>query len=172
MSPSSSKKGIVRLIQPWPNYIDKRGRIGRRHYGIDIMCGYYKDDYMQSIENSKVVEVFEGNSKKSGRVVLEGVSGFTVVYKHIGEFGVMEGDIIGTGVKLGVPNYTNTKSKHLHFEVWDDGTNYNPLLYLTNVCPCLRYEFTTTYPIERYYEKNDPDLYDRLNIIQKKDEVW
>ena len=174
MTPSSSKPGIARLIQPWPNYINKFGTIGRRHYGIDIMSGYYSNDCFLSVEPSKVLEVKEGSSRVSGRVKLEGVSGFIMVYKHCGQFKVEEGDTIECGVEIAKPNYTNTDSKHLHLEVWDGATNYDPLLFLSMIQTELKYEFTTSYPIEKYYIDNHPELYERIkgNIIPREEQVW
>lgn len=167
ISPSTYKDGIVRITQGWPDYY-KNGKKDGRHWGIDIVCGYVDRDHptvpkMVCIEDSIVINIREGNEKTSGKIEMVGINtGLTVIYKHIGSFTVRDMEDVFSGQIVGAPNFTNTKSLHLHMEVWNDEENLNPLDYLFEVQPELKYELSTSFGMMEYYKKEMPEYYEKL----------
>jgi len=157
-SPSNYKLGIVRLTAGWPEYIDGK----TRHMGIDIVCGVGSMDRSVCVEDSEVIRVEEGTKTKSGLIELLGTSGHTVIYKHMGNFKIAVGDEIPEGAMLATPNLTNTDSLHLHFEVWVNGKNVDPLEYLFGVQPDLKYEMSARFGVDMFYKNNQPGMYNEL----------
>ena len=158
MSPSSYKDNVCRITQGWPTYTG-----GKRHYGIDICCGIHHTDKMLCVEDSVVIETFEGNGKKSGYVKLLGlISEKIIIYKHAGKFKVKEKDKIKSGDIIASPNYTNTDSLHLHFEVWNNEKNLNPIEYLMDVQPYLKYELSKNFGMYEYYYNTDKKMLDKM----------
>lgn len=167
ISPSNYKEGIVRITQGWPYYHTKSGIKQRRHWGLDIVCGYGgKDDRAVCVEDSRVVEIRYGSRRKSGYVKLLGNhSKRIVVYKHFGNFEVDENDSVTAGDILATPNFTNTRALHMHLEVWNDESmseNLDPLDYLFNVQQDLKYGMSENYGVANYYKLNYFSIYQKL----------
>jgi len=158
-SPSSYKLGIVRLTAGWPTYIDGK----TTHRGVDIVCGVGSLDRSICVEDSRVMKVIPGDSETSGTIELLGVSGHTVIYKHMGIFRIAVDDEIPEGAILATPNLTNTDSLHLHFEVWVKNKNVNPLEYLFGVQPDLKYEMSARFQVDKFYKNYHPDMYQELS---------
>ena len=162
--PSSWKKNIIKLTAPWPTYIG-----GGAHAGIDIACGGNTTDRAIACEDAFILDIIEGSKSISGTVILDGLeSGYQIKYKHQGDFQIKAGDTIEGGVVLSTPNRTNTDSLHIHFEVWDEDKNLDPLRYLLDTQPNLRFDWLSSDPesesnkTAKYYKKNYPEIYREL----------
>jgi murein DD-endopeptidase MepM/ murein hydrolase activator NlpD len=121
----------------WPvagqisSYFGTRKRHGRRrqHEGIDIAAG--KGTPVSSARSGHVIYA---DSKLSGygkMVIVRHADAFTTVYAHLSEFSVKKGQFVSRGQLVGKVGKTGrARGLHLHFEVRNDKTAVDPLLYL------------------------------------------
>lgn len=162
IAPSSWRDGVACITAPWPEYVS-----GGPHRGIDFACGVNKANRFIAVESGIVVNVVGGSKTRSGYVEVQCDSGHNLIYKHGGNFGVKIADEVEPGDVLATPNYTNTDSLHLHFEVWVGGDNVNPLEYLLGYQPDLKYYWSDdpsslSNKVAMYYKKNYSELYEEI----------
>ena len=174
--PSNYKPGYIHVTQGWPHYHKgKDAIIGKPHSGIDISCGAgkvgMKDARMYAIEDGEVIKIRKGNKFRTGYVQIKGdTSGHTYIYKHAGKykrntggFFVEVGDKVSAGDEIATPDYSLTKSPHLHLMILDEfGEQLNPAERLLQICPFAKFSFSTSLYVREYYQKTNPDLLRRM----------
>ena len=103
---------------------------GRRHPGIDI--GILRSPAVRAAAPGRVIDAgytpgFEGY----GKVVVERVGRYTVLYAHLSRVKVRKGQVVPRGRSLGVAGCTGwCTGTHLHFEVRTGRRTVNPLRML------------------------------------------
>lgn len=105
-------------------------RFGRMHYGIDIPNA--SGTPVHASEGG-VVTSYTGVHSGYGNVVeISHGSGFTSRYAHLTKIMVIAGQRVGKGDVIGTVGTSGTASSgaHLHFEIRNSGTPYNPRFYL------------------------------------------
>lgn len=105
-------------------------RFGRMHYGIDI-----PNSTGTSVRASEggVVTSYTGVHSGYGNIVeISHGNGFTTRYAHLDKIMVVSGQRVNKGDVIGTVGSTGTNSTgpHLHFEIRNTGTPYNPRFYL------------------------------------------
>ncbi len=100
-------------------------KIWRPHRGLDFMAP--KNTPVYSTGNGKVKRVW--HSKTFGKVIdIDHGYGYVTRYAHLNEFKVKRGDIVKRGQIVGLVGNTGLSvSDHLHYEVFKDGVNVNPI---------------------------------------------
>ncbi|NUQ82048.1 MAG: M23 family metallopeptidase [Bacteroidetes bacterium] len=117
---SAPVKGIItRGVQP-----------GVSHFGLDIAVK--SGTPVSAMASGKVVFV-DWTLKTGYTVVVQHVSGFVSVYKHLSSVMVQHGSAITTGEFIALSGNTGeyTTGPHLHVELWHNGNYLNPLDYLS-----------------------------------------
>ena len=109
---------------------------GEFHEGIDIGILRSLDVTAAApgvVEAVGETQYFEGY----GNIVLVDLGdGIEALYAHLSELGVKPGDIVETGQKLGVAGCTGyCTGTHLHFELREDGTAFDPAPLLPATIP-------------------------------------
>lgn len=91
--------------------------------GVDIIPT--GDNTIYSIGNGVVLEIED--KKNLGYYITIKYDELQVVYGHLVEFYVSQGDTITKGQKVGsLKNISNDGNRYLHFEIWKDGNPINP----------------------------------------------
>ena len=106
------------------------------HEGIDIGILRSLDVTAAApgvVEAVGETQYFEGY----GNIVLVDLGdGIEALYAHLSEMGVKVGDIVATGQKLGLAGCTGyCTGTHLHFELREDGTAFDPAPLLPATIP-------------------------------------
>ena len=111
------------------------------HNAVDIVGGGYTLDYVVAHSDGKIVFCQEGyrnmkgstgNASYGNCVKIDHGNGYCTLYAHMLKgLSVKNGDSVKKGQKLGyMSDSGNAYGKHLHFEVWKNGTRINPTEYL------------------------------------------
>ncbi|WP_252504953.1 M23 family metallopeptidase [Sporosarcina sp. Marseille-Q4943] len=117
----------------WPadgGYISSKmgKRWGRVHQGIDIARPSSRSIFAS--DNGVVTDAgYHGTY--GNRVVITHNNGYKTLYAHLASIDVKEGQTVPQGAKIGVMGSTGRSTgMHLHFEVYKNGSNINPLSVL------------------------------------------
>ncbi|WP_186671913.1 M23 family metallopeptidase [Sporosarcina sp. BP05] len=103
-------------------------RWGRTHQGIDIAR---PSSYGIVAADNGVVTTTGRHSTYGNRVVITHNNGYETLYAHLSSIEVSEGQTVPQGTKIGVMGSTGRSTGvHLHFEVFKNGTNINPMSVL------------------------------------------
>lgn len=104
-------------------------RWGRLHAGIDIAASTGTPIYAS--DNGIVVES-EYQSNGYGNIVkIDHQNGFVTYYAHCSKLLVNVGDVVAKGDKIAtIGNTGRSTGSHLHFEIRENGTPYNPFNYI------------------------------------------
>jgi murein DD-endopeptidase MepM/ murein hydrolase activator NlpD len=130
--PTVSASSVVSLTTPVEGYLTRGFDIQQYHYGIDIA----------NKVSSPVVAAADGNVVFSGWTYDDGYEmmiahegGYVTVYKHNQSLLKTTGSYVKRGEMIALLGSTGKTSSgpHLHFEVWKDGTAYDPAQYLLKV---------------------------------------
>ncbi|CAM3193138.1 M23 family metallopeptidase [Filibacter tadaridae] len=114
----------------WPTvggYVSsKRGtRWGRIHQGIDIARPSSRT--IKASDNGVVITAGR-HSTYGNRVIVRHNNGYKTLYAHLASINVHVGQVVPQGTKIGVMGSTGrVTGMHLHFEVFKNGSNINPL---------------------------------------------
>ncbi|MBB4826964.1 murein DD-endopeptidase MepM/ murein hydrolase activator NlpD [Sporosarcina luteola] len=117
----------------WPTvggYVSsQRGyRWGRVHEGIDIARPSSRE--ILAADNGVVTDVGY-HSTYGNRIVITHNNGYETLYAHLSSIDVKVGQTVPQGSHIGVMGSTGRSTGlHLHFEVFQDGSNVNPLSVL------------------------------------------
>ena len=117
----------------WPasgGYVSSKmgTRWGRAHQGIDIAR---PSSYGIVAADNGVVKTAGRHSTYGNRVVITHNNGYETLYAHLSSIEVSEGQTVPRGTKIGVMGSTGRSTGvHLHFEVFKNGTNINPMSVL------------------------------------------
>ncbi len=129
MSPNVNVKGEIAFFPPIQGVVTQKFNLKEKHLGADIAPK----------KSTDVFATFRGTvlsaywTKETGFVVyIQHPQNLVSVYKHLEKTRVKEGDMIGTGKKIGECGNVGTLStgSHLHFEIWKEGRALNPQLYI------------------------------------------
>ena len=109
---------------------------GLPHDGMDIACP--QGTPIKAPADGTVSKVKDGGAKGLSYLVITHNNGLATVYMHLSGFAVGQGVVVVKGQTIGYTGGTPgthgagwlTTGPHLHFEVWDNGTVRNPLVYL------------------------------------------
>lgn len=100
-------------------------RWGRTHQGIDFAR---PSSYEIVASDNGVVTTSGKHSTYGNRVVITHNNGYETLYAHLSSIDVKVGQTVSQGTKIGVMGSTGRSTGvHLHFEVFKDGSNINPL---------------------------------------------
>lgn len=103
-------------------------RWGRTHQGIDIAR---PSSYGIVAADNGVVTTTGSHSTYGNRVVITHNNGYETLYAHLSSIEVSEGQTVSQGTKIGVMGSTGRSTGvHLHFEVFKNGSNINPMSVL------------------------------------------
>lgn len=99
------------------------------HPGIDLRAPL--ESNVVSMENGKVKQIAHSRFGYGRRVYLEHSPELITMYSHLGLITVEEGEEVDAGEKVGEIGMTGwSTGPHLHFEVYENGVQTNPMLYL------------------------------------------
>lgn len=102
-------------------------RWGRLHAGIDI-AGVPRGTSTLAAADGVVTAAVYSPSGLGYHVVIDHENGFVTVYGHHDSLDVTGGQRVVRGQRLGgMGNTGYSKGAHLHFEVWRNGINVNPV---------------------------------------------
>jgi len=131
--PASSEVGSAGPVFSWPlkGYVSSGfgRRRGKDHEGIDIPAR--KGAPVLSARSGHVI--YAGNRIKGygNLVVVRHADSFSTVYAHLSKIDVKKGQFVSRGQLVGKVGRTgHARGNHLHFEVRNQQTAVNPLLYL------------------------------------------
>lgn len=97
----------------------------QRHDGIDI--DYVYDD-VYSVANGIVTTGFEEGGYGNYIMIKNDSDNLTIIYAHLSEIDVSNGDEVYPGTKLGFSGNTGfSTAPHLHFELRQDGKAFDPM---------------------------------------------
>lgn len=97
------------------------------HYGIDLNYIY---DEVYSVVSGTVTVGYE-EAGFGNYVMIDAGDGLTVIYAHLSEVEVGDGQNIVPGDNIGVSGNTGKSSgPHLHFELRQDGKAFNPMSWI------------------------------------------
>ena len=98
------------------------------HCGVDIAVS--SEETVYAAEDGRILSI--GNDEELGRYIrISHEDGLRTVYANLGESTVKVGQIVKKGDKIAVVKGDDVlNASHLHFEIWQDGMPYNPLLQL------------------------------------------
>jgi murein DD-endopeptidase MepM/ murein hydrolase activator NlpD len=100
-------------------------RWGRIHQGIDIAR---PSSYEIVAADNGVVKTAGRHSTYGNRVVITHNNGYETLYAHLSSIDVKVGQTVPQGTKIGVMGSTGRSTGvHLHFEVFKNGSNINPM---------------------------------------------
>ena len=103
-------------------------RWGRTHQGIDIAR---PSSYGIVAADNGVVTTTGWHSTYGNRVVITHNNGYETLYAHLSSIEVSVGQTVPQGTKIGVMGSTGRSTGvHLHFEVFKNGSNINPMSVL------------------------------------------
>lgn len=107
-------------------------RWGSFHSGIDIAgSGIYGADIVAS-DAGTVVAAGDNGSGYGNQVIIDHGNGYSTMYAHCAFLYVSVGDKVSKGTVLaGVGSTGFSTGNHLHFEIWENGTPIDPLLFMT-----------------------------------------
>ena len=133
---SESTSGSGSFIWPFPHTHSITSlfewRWGRMHQGIDIAGG---SDYGQPIiaaDEGKVTWAGNDGGGYGNYVMIDHGNGYMTVYAHACEVACSTGDYVSQGDVIAYCGSTgNSTGPHVHFEVRVDGTQVDPLGYVS-----------------------------------------
>ena len=133
---SARADGAARLDFVWPADGTLTARFGEdrgthRHEGIDI--GMLRTLQLRSVASGVVRETgyAAGYSGYGNVVVLDLPGPYTALYAHLSRVGVLPGQHVRQGQRLGLAGCTgNCSGTHLHFEIERRGVPVDPLPFL------------------------------------------
>ena len=103
-------------------------RWGRVHQGIDIARPSTRAIFAS--DNGVVTDVGH-HGTYGNRIIITHNNGYKTLYAHLSSIDVEVGQTVPQGSKIGVMGSTGRSTgMHLHFEVFKDGSNINPLSVL------------------------------------------
>jgi murein DD-endopeptidase MepM/ murein hydrolase activator NlpD len=126
----------------WPaSGVETRGfgydpTMGEDHPGIDI--GTLRSLDVRAAGPGRVVAVgYASGFEGYGNIVLVDMGfGIEALYAHLSEVGVEVGEAVAAGQELGLAGCTGwCTGTHLHFELRDDGTPFDPSPLLPATIP-------------------------------------
>jgi murein DD-endopeptidase MepM/ murein hydrolase activator NlpD len=109
---------------------------GDEHNGIDI--GTLRSlDILAAGAGIVVATGYPAGYEGYGEVVIVDLgAGFSAIYAHLSHAGVRVGQVVWPGAKLGIAGCTGwCTGTHLHFEVREDGTAFDPAPLLPATIP-------------------------------------
>ena len=135
-SASARSDDSARLQMIWPADGTVTGGFGewrgsRRHEGIDI--GMLSSLQVRAASPGIVREVgYVDGYEGYGKIIVVDLAGpYEVIYAHLSEADVREGERVRRGEHIGVAGCTGSCSgTHLHFEVHHNGVPVNPRRFL------------------------------------------
>ena len=132
--PKLSVPTVGRITSPFgprPKYGD--------HHGVDY--GWVKGtDYVYAAAPGKIVEVYYSTGL-GNLITIDIGGGFKNRYCHLKNKGVVKvGQTVKRRQKIGTKGETGTAAfgRHLHFELWRNGTRIDPAPYMVGATPPLK----------------------------------
>ena len=117
----------------WPavgGYVSSKmgARWGRVHQGIDIARPSSRT--ILAADNGVVTKAGK-HSTYGNRIIIKHNNGYETLYAHLSSIDVSVGQTVPQGTKIGVMGSTGRSTGiHLHFEVFKNGTNIDPMSVL------------------------------------------
>jgi RHS repeat-associated protein len=183
ISPTTGETGTARLNHPFQGYVQGDGTLGfignkKNHGGIDIHA--WENDTVYSMGGGTILDVLNFPDKDNvNKVIILTANGYTEEYTHVTfNSNLKKGDTIDAGQAIGTIDDSGKNHNpswwggwHLHLTVRDpDGNLIDPLPYIIENYPGIKWDFMTSRPVEDWLKKNLPDVYNSLNKIQETSE--
>ncbi len=133
-SSSGSSSGTFCWPMPYTHNITSlfEWRWGRMHQGIDISAGGIYGEPIIAAADGTVTFSGGDNSGYGYYVTIDHGSGYSTLYGHCSSLAVSSGQYVSQGDVIGYVGSTgNSTGPHLHFEIREDGTQVNPLNYVS-----------------------------------------
>ncbi len=126
-----SNKDLKRTASGWGWRIHPIYKIRKFHYGMDFTAPEGSDIYATG---DGVVAVVESSRRGYGnKIVLDHGFGYKTLYGHMSAFNVKQGQKVKRGDVIGfVGNTGLSTAPHLHYEVFHNNQNVNPINYYFN----------------------------------------
>ncbi len=168
------------ITNPYPDYINRDGSLGKSHSGLDI--GAKKGEEVKSIRGGTITCI-----KKDGRAGVPGPNyveittedGYREQYKHVyGDKDIVEGQEVNPGESLGVVDMSGrTSGPHCHFEVMEKKKggwrNIDPLEYIYRNTSQSVILNQSVFPVDKYYKFRYREKYNRVvNRNNYNNELW
>lgn len=123
-----------RQIGPSGEWGNNRG--SHLHEGIDLTIAV--GNPILAAKSGTITTAKDLSPNGAGNaIIIDHGDGFVTKYFHLSSIGVSEGTTVNQGQQIGLtggekgaPGSGSSQGRHLHFEIWKDGNDVNPLLYL------------------------------------------
>jgi murein DD-endopeptidase MepM/ murein hydrolase activator NlpD len=121
-----------------------------KHQGIDISANY--NEPILSSCNGIVVKTSKIRFGYGYHVIIKNNEGYEVIYAHLNNILVKEGDPVSLGQIIGSAGKTGLATgNHLHFEIRKDGKSIDPMKLLN--CETENNYINTIYTLNSFYSK-------------------
>ena len=128
ISPVDSKK--VKRISGYGERINPITKEKHFHYGMDFSIS--EGEEIKSTAGGVVIDA-KFDSKRGNYVVIQHNEVFSTLYSHLKSISVQVGDNLKKGQVIGyVGNTGFSTGAHLHYEVFENGKNVNPIEFILN----------------------------------------
>ncbi|MFO7659058.1 MAG: M23 family metallopeptidase [Bacteroidales bacterium] len=126
-----ANKDLTRTASGWGPRIHPIYKILKFHYGIDFTAPTGAEIYATG---DGIVDVVESSLRGHGnKVILDHGFGYKTLYAHMERFNVQQGQKVKRGDVIGyVGNTGLSTAPHLHYEVFHNNHNVNPINYFFN----------------------------------------
>lgn len=126
-----SNKDLTRTASGWGFRIHPIYKIKKFHYGIDFTAPTGAEIYATG---DGIVDEVESSRRGYGnKIIIDHGFGYKTLYAHMTEFNVKQGQKVKRGDVIGyVGNTGLSTAPHLHYEVYHNKQNVNPINYFFN----------------------------------------
>lgn len=150
--------GTLLITQPFPEYLS-----GGAHTGIDFAAKTFNKLY--SVTPARIAGIRKGTDKLTSYILLVTDDEYLIYYKHSKLLkGFDVGDRVKRGQAIGRVQKDNAHwgGYHCHMMTQLDGKNLDPVEFLLDREPFIKYKFTNKKVLEYY--KNKP-YYSKMIIV-------
>ena len=126
-----SNKDLKRTASGWGWRIHPIYKIRKFHYGMDFTSPTGSDVYATG--DGVVAEITSSRRGYGNKIVLDHGFGYKTLYAHLNSFNVTKGQKVKRGDVIAfVGNTGLSTAPHLHYEVFHNNKNVNPINYYFN----------------------------------------
>jgi len=121
-------KDLKRLASGYGMRIDPIYKTRKMHSGMDFSAP--EGTPIFATGNARVREVNRSRRGYGNHIILDHGFNYETLYGHMSKIGVYQGQLVKRGEIIGyVGNTGKSTAPHLHYEVFKNGSNVNPIYY-------------------------------------------
>ena len=121
-------KDLKRLASGYGMRIDPIYKTRKMHAGMDFSAP--EGTPIFATGNARVKEVNRSRRGYGNHIILDHGFNYETLYGHMGKISVYQGQLVKRGEIIGyVGNTGKSTAPHLHYEVFKNGSNVNPIYY-------------------------------------------